>query len=433
MIDSRHEFVVVGSGAGGATLARELARRGRDVLVIERGKPEKKIGSFRDCLRYFDTTPARMPTRSQEGVILWRTFMAGGSTMVSCGNGVRCLEKELGELGITLDAEFSEAERELGCAPIDERLLSEGSLALRDAAANLGFHMEPMPKFVDAVRCAKCGQCVLGCIHGGKWTALEYVREAETQGALTMYGVRVDRVLISNGKAQGVSVIGPEGRHEIAAGAVVLAAGGLGTPVILQRSGISEAGQGFFVDLFVNTYGMTKGLNQIHEPTMALVDLEFHESQGFILSPMVNHPRAVRAMELGPSALTTSSKNLLGIMAKITDAPAGRVYPNGHVSKPVTAEDWTKLREGARISGEILVKAGVEPGSVLTSCPQGAHPGGTAAVGKVVDADLQTKVDGLFVCDASVLPEAPGLPPILTIVALAKRLAGALTGRPTAR
>ncbi len=40
MVDSRHEFVVVGSGAGGATLARERARRGRGVLVVARGRPE---------------------------------------------------------------------------------------------------------------------------------------------------------------------------------------------------------------------------------------------------------------------------------------------------------------------------------------------------------------------------------------------------------
>jgi len=46
-----------------------------------------------------------------------------------------------------------------------------------------------------------------------------------------------------------------------------------------------------------------------------------------------------------------------------------------------------------------------------------------AATGGVVDKNLQTEVDNLFVCDASVLPATPGLPPILTIVALAKRLA----------
>ncbi|HXZ29619.1 MAG TPA: GMC oxidoreductase [Dehalococcoidia bacterium] len=67
--------------------------------------------------------------------------------------------------------------------------------------------------------------------------------------------------------------------------------------------------------------------------------------------------------------------------------------------------------------------------AILNLKPEDAkrlHPGGTAAIGKVVDKDFQTKVDGLFVCDASILPVTPGLPPILTIVTLAKRSANVL-------
>ena len=50
----------------------------------------------------------------------------------------------------------------------------------------------------------------------------------------------------------------------------------------------------------------------------------------------------------------------------------------------------------------------------------GGHNGAAAAIGVVVDKNLQTKIDNLFVCDASVLPESPGLPPMLTIMAVAK-------------
>jgi len=48
-----------------------------------------------------------------------------------------------------------------------------------------------------------------------------------------------------------------------------------------------------------------------------------------------------------------------------------------------------------------------------------------------VDANLATEVDGLSVCDASVIPEAWGLPPTLTILALARRLARQLGGEAT--
>ncbi len=419
----KYQFLIVGSGAGGGTLARELARRGRDVLVVERGIPEEKVGTFRNCLRYYDTKKLPVPATSREGTVLWRAMTAGGSTVVSCGNGVRCLEKELSQLGITLDNEFAEAEKEMRIAPINEKLLSLGSIALRAAAKELGYTMELMPKFIYYGKCRKCGQCVLGCRYEGKWTALTYLEEARKSGAQVSYGIKINKVLSENGRAKGVSGRGREGEITISADTVILSAGGIGTPAILQNSGISKAGAGFFIDLLVNTYGVTGGLNLVQEPTMALVNHDFYQNKGFILSPFVNHPGAVRFIEAGLRGFMAPDKRLIGIMTKIIDEPAGRVYPDGSVSKPVTKRDRHRLNEGSSISREILIKAGADPKSIFISKPQGAHPGGTAAIGTVVDKDLQTEINNLFVCDASVLPAAPGLPPILTIVALAKRLA----------
>ena len=116
----------------------------------------------------------------------------------------------------------------------------------------------------------------------------------------------------------------------------------------------------------------------------------------------------------------------LGFMTKIVDESTGCVYPDGTFSKAITKRDRARLDEGSRISKEILIKAGVDSKSIVVSKVQGAHPGGTAAVGKIVDNNLQTSVDNLFVCDASVLPTSPGLPPIMTIIALGKRLARTL-------
>ena len=350
--------------------------------------------------------------------------MAGGSTIASCGNGNRCLEKELADFGISLDQEYAEAEEEMGIAPIDESLLSDGSRRIAEAAHNLGYEMEPMPKFIDPARCVKCGLCVFGCPQDAKWKATRFLDEADENGADLLYKTRVERILIENGKAVGIRAVGPRNKAvEYRAKAVVAAAGGLGTPVILQSSGIQEAGAQFFMDLLVDTYGVTRDVNLLGEPPMAMVNHEFHADRGFILSPFVNHNRFVRAMELGPKGLTLPANRLLGMMTKTADSLTGRVFPDGSASKPVTDEDWERLNEGSAIATEILVKAGANASSITTSGPQGGHPGGTAAIGQVVDKDLQTSVDGLFVCDASVLPKAPGMPPILTIVALAKRLA----------
>jgi choline dehydrogenase-like flavoprotein len=37
MTDSRHDIIVIGSGAGGGTLAHRLAPSGKKVLILERG------------------------------------------------------------------------------------------------------------------------------------------------------------------------------------------------------------------------------------------------------------------------------------------------------------------------------------------------------------------------------------------------------------
>ena len=427
-IDMRHEehdVLVVGSGAGGATVAREFTKRGKTVQVVERGEYATKLGNFRNILPYFDANRiTRTPRKSNEGVILWRTQMAGGSTIVSCGNGTRCLEQEFSDFGIALDREFAEAEAEMGLAPIDDSLLSDGSRVIAEAAHDLGYEMEPMPKFIDPERCKTCGQCVMGCPNDAKWNATRYLDEAIDAGADVTYQTIVERVLIEGGKAVGVEGTGPRGRPVVCrAKAVILSAGGLGTPVILQNSGIQDAGSQFFTDLLVNVYGVTDGVNLLREPPMAMVNHEFHADRGFILSPYINHNRLVRAMELGPRGLSLPANRLLGLMVKTADSLTGRVFPDGSVSKPVTDEDQARLDEGAAIATEILVKAGADPKSVVLSGLQGGHPGGTAAIGRVVNENLQTSVDGLFVCDASVLPRAPGMPPILTLVALGKWLA----------
>ena len=99
----------------------------------------------------------------------------------------------------------------------------------------------------------------------------------------------------------------------------------------------------------------------------------------------------------------------------------GKVRENC-IEKYSTSNDVSLLARGSAVAGAILTEAGVDP-TTLTSTPaRGAHPGGTAAIGEVVDKNLETEISGLFVADASVFPSAPGAPPVLTIVALARRL-----------
>jgi choline dehydrogenase-like flavoprotein len=110
-------------------------------------------------------------------------------------------------------------------------------------------------------------------------------------------------------------------------------------------------------------------------------------------------------------------------MVKTPDEAKGYVHSDGFVQKVNTIEDIRYLAEGVATAGFILEKMGVDPKTIRSTHYRGAHPGGTAKIGNVVDSNLETEIPNLFVCDASVLPVSPGKPPILTILALSKRLA----------
>ncbi len=113
-------------------------------------------------------------------------------------------------------------------------------------------------------------------------------------------------------------------------------------------------------------------------------------------------------------------------MVKVEDDMVGSVDADGNVFKFNTIDDIRRLAQGCAAAGSILEKAGVDPTTMTSTIFRGAHPGGTAAIGDVVDKNLKTEIDGLYVGDASVIPMSPGKPPILLILALALRLANHL-------
>ena len=75
------------------------------------------------------------------------------------------------------------------------------------------------------------------------------------------------------------------------------------------------------------------------------------------------------------------------------------------------------------VAGRILRQAGCDPDTIFTTPIRGTHPSGTVRLGTMLDTNLQTEIENLYVCDASVFPEALARPTVLTIIALAKRLA----------
>ena len=110
---------------------------------------------------------------------------------------------------------------------------------------------------------------------------------------------------------------------------------------------------------------------------------------------------------------------MMGMFTKISDSAGGEISRDGGIRKPYAPEDLERLERGTEACRRILVEAGADTESVETIPLIGGHPGGTAAIGRVVDADLRAHAaEGLYVCDASVFPRSPGRPPTLTLIAL---------------
>jgi len=92
------------------------------------------------------------------------------------------------------------------------------------------------------------------------------------------------------------------------------------------------------------------------------------------------------------------------------------------VHKELETTDASLIARGCGIASAILVKAGVDIKSISSTHVRGAHLVASAPIGDIVDSNLETEIDNLYVGDGCVLPESPGLPPIYTILALSRRL-----------
>jgi len=417
------QTVVVGSGPGGATVARELARRGREVLVLERGAYHRPLGSYVTLFRMMDRFGMRT---SIEGTAVARLLTVGGSSVAFCAAALPPPAWLKDRYGVDLAPYVAEATTELKLAPLPERLIGQGAQRIRAAAGEEGLDWRPLLKFIDAEKCdLKCPRCYAGCSKGAKWTARDYIKDALGAGARLKPRARVDEVLTSGGRVTGVKGVGPSGDFVVDAEDVVLAAGGVGTPVILQASGLPAAGQGFFIDPLTITYGTYEGPGSGRDIPMSCGTTDLRD-EGILMTDVID-PWPLYLFGLimaGPRALPGFLRypHTLGIMTKVRDELSGSVAADGSLSKPIGEEERGKLARGTEMAARILRRAGCDPSSIIDAPLRGAHPGGTARIGELVDSDLQTEITGLYACDASVLPEPFGLPPVLTLIALGKRL-----------
>jgi choline dehydrogenase-like flavoprotein len=254
-----------------------------------------------------------------------------------------------------------------------------------------------------------------------------YVEDACANGAVLLADAKVTRVLQQNRIASGVEFIHRGARHQAFAKTIVLAAGGIGTPLILRQSGFRDVGSDFFFDPLILAIGEVEDLKGGKEFPMA-AGCTVHED-GYMITDLVLPEWlywVFTAQVLRFDRLPAHSRSL-PIMIKARDELGGHVTQRGGVRKRLTGTERKRLMSGYEKARKILRNAGAR--HIYRTWYLAVHPGGTVKISHAVDANLKTGIDNLFVCDCSVIPETWGLPPSLTLIALGKRLGKHLSGR----
>ena len=419
--NQKFDAIIVGSGPGGATVAKELSKENNNVLILEWGRDNKLTGKFLPSAR-IHFIPGRGLLVTNKMLFMIRGITTGGSSVVYTGTSWPPNYEMLKSYGIDISKEIKEVESELPYGPLPDNLIGPFAKRITASAQSLGYKWEKVPKVIYADKCkTDCDMCALGCPYGAKWEARMFVKEAIDNGATLLNHAKVKRVITDNKKAVGVEFSRRGRSYKVFAPKIIVAAGGIGTPVILRASGIKDAGYDFFFDPLILTMGAVddvKGGKEIPMATgMHLVD------DGIMMTDLTlpKMPYVLFTSEVFRFDRIFSHSSTLAIMSKVRDDLGGRITKRGGVRKKLQDSDMQKLNKGDDIARRILKNAGAK--HIFKTWYIAAHPGGTAKINDIVDTNFQTEYENLYVCDCSVIPEAWGLPPTLTILGLGKRLA----------
>jgi choline dehydrogenase-like flavoprotein len=291
---------------------------------------------------------------------------------------------------------------------------------LMEAARACGMDWRRLDKMIRPALCRSgCWRCAYGCPFGAKWSARDFIDDAVAHGATVLDQARVERVLIEDGRARGVAYSHGGSLRQATAAVVILAGGGIGSPRLLHASGLHPRHSSFFSDPVVAVMGTLDGMEGGAEVPMA-AGLHLADD-GITLADMTLPGPMYQgfAAQAGRMDRLLAHRQTLTVMVKIRDEIGGRIGPRW-VDKRLQAGDRAKLARGVEMARAVLAQAGAR--KLFQSHHFAAHPGGSVRIGLGVDSNLRSTAAHLYVCDASVIPQAWGLPPTLTLLCLGARL-----------
>jgi choline dehydrogenase-like flavoprotein len=480
--DLECDVVVVGTGAGGGVVGRELADRGHAVVFLEEGEHHRRdafdgssVTAHKRFYRAaFSVGNAPMP------IFVGR--LVGGSTAINGGTCLRApswmLDRWCEELGTDelspaqMTPLYERVERILQVEPSPRDKIGPIADFISRGCDALGWSHMAVPR--NAPGCDGKGFCDFGCRTDARLgTNLSYVPAALGQGALLLTEARADRVIIEGGRAVGVEAVTPTGRTvRVRARAVILAGGTLPTPLLMLGQGIGNSSgqlgrnlslhpstgfaavteeriggpghipQGYGCDEFLrdgilmlaaqpdyNVSGvifplvgqrLMEAVDQIdHMASFGLLVRDTHAS-GRVWRDVAGVPAVT--YNLDPRDVSLMHDAMVHAAEMCHAAGARRIYPFvvGHTPLDSAADLEAFRRE--RLAPSDFVWTSYHP---LGTCRMGRDPKTS-----VVDLDHAVHdVPGLYVVDGSTVRGPIGVNPQMTIMAMATRAAARISER----
>ncbi|HJL01356.1 MAG TPA: GMC family oxidoreductase [Polyangiaceae bacterium LLY-WYZ-15_(1-7)] len=485
------DVVVVGSGAGGATVATELAQSGWRVVVLEEGARVDATDHGRmrpsESLRHVwrdGGFTATIPVGDSPVINVTMGKVVGGSSMVTGGVCFRTPDAVLDEWArehglpeyapAKMAPYFDHVEQHLRVETVTPDRWSRSTHLFDEGAAKSGFRLKSLRRNTEG--CQGCGQCNFGCPEKAKMSVdLSYLPRAVAKGAEVWSHCRVEKVRMRGGRAVGVEgrlLSGPNGRPGakliVHAKKVVLACSAWYTPLLLRRSGVRHRALGKRMTLHPGFRMLARFDEEVEgwKGAMQSAFSDAFEEEGLTLVSLFIPVSVIGATMpgIGPAHVRNARRmRHIAMFGGMIHDEGGGVVMRGPGREPFVRYRMAK-RDRARIPrivrrlGETFLAAGarevyppvlgLEAGLDADAFRRfdfeglaarrfecsSQHPLGTARIGgderqSVCDADGRVwGVDGLHVADGSVLPTSLGVNPQESIMAVATRIAWRMRG-----
>lgn len=484
-IREKADVCIVGSGSAGAILAYRLQKSGAKVIVLEEGGYYTDKDFTSDVPKTFHNLYKNRGVMAAFGkptIPIAQGRCVGGSSVVNTGTCLRTprvvledWEKNHGVEGMLWEdllPYLEEIEGVLGVRPLSEAVVGRNNLILRPGVQKLGWKGGLLPK--NAPNCIGCNRCNLGCpVNAKKAMHITYIPMASERGAKIYADLRVEKILTRNGRAVGVrgSVLDRATwkrlhEFEVQADRVVLSAGALGSPILLQKNrlanGNGQVGKNLHIQpsaVGVGLYGeriegwkgnpQGYGIDQFGEEGITL-------EAGFAPLEALVPPIPLKGVEHKEWVAKVAQWAVYGVVIKDRSSGSVRWLPGWKplVFYDIDPMDAKRLIDGLKYLARVYFSSGAqevalfirdfpilrsmeEIESVFDSHPvrkedlrlSAYHPMGTCRMGgdrrqAVVDSRGETyDVEKLYVCDASLFPTALGVNPQMTVMAVASLIA----------